>query len=132
MNRLAPSIALAAITVTLSGCASMGSTPAAGQPSASAGAPSAAAIASQAPCTTHSCIVSDAQSLIGTVAKDNSVLTKLSCTKSTVKQVVSGTYTVHCKATYSDGTVADGIASVLTAGSGSVDWEPTTIISDGS
>jgi hypothetical protein len=28
--------------------------------------------------------------------------------------------------------VADGIASVLTAGTGSVDWEPTGIISDGS
>ena len=65
------------------------------------------------------------------MAKDNSVAAKVTCKKSTVKQVVSGTYTVHCTMTYSDGTVARGIASVLT-GKGEVDWEPTDIISDGS
>jgi hypothetical protein len=130
MNRIAPLFAAAAIA-SLAGCASIGSTAAAGQPSASAGTPSAAAVASQAPCTTHACIVTDAESLKGTVAKDNSVMTKVSCKDSTVKQVVTGTYTVHCTVSYSDGTVADGIASVLT-GSGNVDWEPTSIISDGS
>jgi hypothetical protein len=122
-------IAFAVIAAALSGCGSLGSTAAAGRSSGSAGAPSAAA--SSAPCTTHACIVTDAGGLKGTVAKDNSVMTKVTCKASTVKQVVSGTYTVHCTATYSDGMVADGIASILTAGTGSVDWEPTDIISDG-
>jgi uncharacterized protein YceK len=133
VNRKHALIALAVIAAVLSGCGSLGSTTAAGQPSGGAGSPSApAAAASSAPCTTKACIVTDAGGLKGTVAKDNSVMTKVTCKKSTVKQVVSGTYTVHCTATYSDGMVADGIASVLTAGTGSVDWEPTDIISDGS
>jgi hypothetical protein len=46
-------------------------------------------------------------------------------------QVVTGTYTVHCTITYSGGMVARWIASVLT-GKGEVDWEPTTIVSEGS
>ena len=65
------------------------------------------------------------------MAKDNAVMTKVTCKKSTAKQVVTGTYTVHCTITYSDGMVACGIASVLT-GKGEVDWEPTTIVSEGS
>jgi hypothetical protein len=109
-----------------------GGTVAAGSPSAPAESAPAAAPSPTGLCTTSACIVSDAESLKGTVAKDNSVATKVSCKKSTVKQVVSGTYTIHCTMTYSDGVVADGIASVLTAGSGSVEWEPTDIISDGS
>jgi hypothetical protein len=124
-------IALAIIAAAaLAGCGSLGGS-AAGQPPASAGAPSAAAVASQAPCTTHACIVNDAEGLKGTVAKDNSVMTKVTCKGSTVKQVVSGTYTVHCTVSYSDGMVAAGIASVLLSGSGQVDWEPTDIISEG-
>jgi hypothetical protein len=59
-------------------------------------------------------------------------MTRVACKPSTVKQVVSGTYTVHCTVTYSDGMVARGIASVLTSGSGEVDWEPTDIINYGS
>ena len=47
-----------------------------------------------------------------------------------MKQVVSGTYTVDCAVTYSDGSVWDGIASVLT-GSGDIDWEPTSVVSAG-
>ena len=124
-------IAITAIIPALAGCASLGGTTgtsAAGAPSA---APSASAVASSQPCTTKACIVTDAEGLKGTVAKDNSVMTKVTCKASTVKQVVSGTYTVHCTATYSDGTVARGIASVLT-GKGDVDWEPTDIINDGS
>jgi hypothetical protein len=125
----APLIALAAIA-TLTGCASLGSSPAAAGPPSSA--PSAPAPSPAAPpCTTRACIVTDAEALKGTVAKDNAVMTKVTCTASTVKQVVSGTYTVHCTVTYSDGMVARGIASVLTAGSGQVDWEPTDIISGG-
>lgn len=65
------------------------------------------------------------------MAKDNSVMTKVTCQKSTVKQVVSGTYTVRCTVTYSDGAVWGGIASVLT-GTGAVDWEATKMISQGS
>ena len=119
----APLIALA---VALAGCGSLGSSTAAGAPASAAGAPSSA------PCTTHACVVADAEGLKGTVAKDNAVMTKVACTASTVRQVVSGTYTVHCTVTYSDGMVARGIASVLTAGSGQVEWEPTDIINDGS
>jgi hypothetical protein len=57
-------------------------------------------------------------------------VTKVTCRTSTVKQVVSGTYTVDCAVTYSDGSVWDGIASVLT-GSGDIDWEPTSMVSAG-
>jgi hypothetical protein len=133
--RPASLITIAAIALT-AGCGSLGSTgnTAAAGPSASAAAPSssAEAAASSAPCTAKACIVVYAQSLKGGVAKDNAVMTKITCKKSTVKQVVSGTYTVHCTATYSDGMVARGIASVLLAGSGQVEWEPTDIISEGS
>jgi len=82
-------------------------------------------------CTTASCIVPDAESLKGDVAKDNSVITGVTCTPSTVRQVVSGTWTVHCTATYSDGSKWAGIASILT-GKGDVDWEPTSMVSAGS
>jgi hypothetical protein len=85
---------------------------------------------SSGPCTSSSCIATDAEGLKGTVAKDNSVMTKVSCQASTVKQVVSGTYTVDCTVTYSDRSVWDGIASVLT-GSGDIDWEPTSMVSAG-
>jgi len=82
-------------------------------------------------CTTASCITADAEGLKGTVAKDNSVMTNVVCSPSTVSQVVSGTYTVNCTVTYSDGSKWAGIASVLTA-SGNIDWEPTSMISAGS
>jgi hypothetical protein len=126
MHRTPALIATSAIAIALAGCGSLGSSTAAGAPASAAGAPSSA------PCTTHACVVADAEGLKGTVAKDNAVMTKVACTASTVQQVVSGTYTVHCTVTYSDGMVARGIASVLTAGSGQVDWEPTDIINDGS
>ena len=82
-------------------------------------------------CTTASCIVSDAEGLKGTVAKDNSVMTGVACNASTVRQVVSGTWTVHCTVTYSDGAKWAGLASILT-GSGDVEWEPTSMVSAGS
>lgn len=129
MRIAAPLIAAAAIAA-LAGCGSAGSAGASGSPPPSAFTqPSAAA--SSGPCLTKGCIVTDAKGLKGTVAKDNAVMTRVACKKSTVKQVVDGTYTVHCTITYSDGLVARGIASVLT-GTGEVDWEPTTIISEGS
>jgi hypothetical protein len=114
MRITASLIAAAAVAMTVTGCASFGGTP-----------------ASSGPCTTHACITSDAEGLKGTVAKDNSVMTKVTCKASTVRQVVSGTYTVHCTITYSDGSVWGGIASVLT-GKGDVDWEPTKMVSEGS
>jgi len=57
-------------------------------------------------------------------------MTKVSCKKSSVTQVVPGTCTVHCTATYSDGAIGHGTASVLTA-KGDVDREPTTAVSYG-
>ena len=131
MHRTSALIAMSAVAIALAGCGSLGSSTAAGAPASAAGAPSSAPSAA-APCTTHACIAADAEGLKGTVAKDNAVMTKVACTVSTVRQIVSGTYTVHCTVTYSDGMVARGIASVLTAGSGQVDWEPTDIINDGS
>ena len=47
-----------------------------------------------------------------------------------MKRVVSGTYTVNCTVTYSDGSVWNGIASVLTV-SGDIDWEPTSMVTAG-
>jgi len=79
-------------------------------------------------CTTASCITADAESLKGDVAGDNSVMTKVTCQPSTVKQVVPGTYTVHCTVTYADGATWAGAASVLT-GNSEVDWEPTSDVS---
>jgi len=136
MHRTPGLIASAVAVLALAGCASTGTT----QGTAAAGAPSAApsavpssepsAEASSGPCVTKACIAADAQSLKGTVAKDNSVMTRVACRQSTVKQVVPGTYTIHCVITYSDGAKWHGIASVLTA-SGEVDWEPTSVISYG-
>lgn len=133
MNRARALIALAAVGLT-AGCGSASTTTETGAPSSepSAAASSApVAAASSAPCTTKACIVTDAKQLKGTVAKDNAVMTKVTCKSSTVKQVVPGTYTVHCTITYSDGQIWRGIASVLT-GKGEVDWEPTSVISYGS
>jgi len=136
MRRTAGLIASAA-ALALAGCGSAAGG-ASGQPSGNVsmftGQPSSApaAAASSGPCTTKACIVTDAKQLKGTVAKDNAVMTKVTCRKPTVKQVTPGTYTVHCTVTYSDGMVARGIASVLTAGQGEVDWEPTTIVDYGS
>jgi hypothetical protein len=112
---------------TSSGGNSSASSPAQSAPPSSA----PVAAASSASCSTKACIASDAETLKGTVAKDNAVMTKVACKSSTVTQVVPGTYTVHCTATYSDGTEWRGIASVLTSKE-EVAWEPTTTISYGS
>lgn len=77
------------------------------------------------PCTSNSCIVQEAkQSLVGDVAKDESVITALSCTQSSVKNPDPGVYTASCLATYSDGSQWNGIASVLIS-QNKVTWEPT-------
>jgi hypothetical protein len=132
-------IAAAAVITALSGCASSGGA-ASGQPSgnvtmdtAPAAPASAAAAPSPAgPCTTRACIASDAQkSLVGLVDEENSVVTKASCKAAAVKQASPGIWTATCTATYSDGTVARGIATLLAA-TEKITWEATDIISDGS
>lgn len=151
MNCALGSIASAIAVIALAGCASTGST----SPQTEAGSPSAfgvdtsgigptASVAtassvpppvptaepSSGPCTTRACIVADARGMVGTVAKDESVLTKMSCFKSTVKHAAQGVWTVHCDATYSDDTLWAGIASVL-VNQGKVTWEATGEISGG-
>lgn len=129
LNRtlIAPALVIAA---ALSGCASTGTA----QPSGSTGAQSApaAAVTSSAPCTTNACVASDAeQSLPGLTDEEHSVVTKATCKASTVKSAASGIWTVTCTATYSDGTRAKGIASILAA-QDKIEWEPTDVLSDGS
>jgi hypothetical protein len=69
--------------------------------------------ADSGPCASHACIVQDAEhGLAGAEAKDNSVITKASCYVSTVKNDGSGDYTADCAATYSDGDVVNGYATV--------------------
>ena len=138
--RYAPPFILAA-ALTLTGCASSGSsssftpvtqtfTSDAGSPSSAAGQPSAAAGSPTAvPCTTRSCIASDAQqSMVGTSAEDGSVVTKARCFKSTVKANPGDTYTVSCDITYTDGQVWAGLVTLLLA-SNQVSWQPQTELS---
>ena len=69
-----------------------------------------------AQCTSGSCIAGEIrQSLVNTIAKDDSVLTKMKCDPASVKEPSSGTYTENCTATYSDGTVATGTGTVDTS-----------------
>jgi hypothetical protein len=127
-SALIASTALAAITA-LSGCASAGS-PDAGNVTP-AGIPSSAPSAvpdpapSQAACTTDSCIASGLQkSLVGLVAKDNSVITAATCYKRTVKHNAGNTWTASCHVTYSDGTEYSGYATYDVA-KNEVLWEPS-------
>jgi Protein of unknown function (DUF2510) len=82
-------------------------------------------VPSSSPCTSNSCIVQEAkQALVGSVAKDESVITNLSCTPSSVQNPDLNVYTASCIATYSDGVRTNGIASVLLS-QNKVTWEPT-------
>jgi hypothetical protein len=124
-----------AAALALSGCAPRDSgTPAANPPAAPASASALAAPPSPAsspqPCTTHACIVTDAKGLVGSVARDESVVTAMSCYSSTVKHPAPGVWTVRCVATYSDGSRWGGIASILTS-QDKVTWEPTELASGG-
>ena len=102
--------------------------PVAATATAPAPAPSATPASSQI-CTSHACIVSDVEkSLVGLVAKDESVITKAVCYKSTVKANPGDTYTVSCDVTYSDGTVYSGDATLLVA-KDQIAWEPTGQVS---
>jgi Protein of unknown function (DUF2510) len=83
-------------------------------------------------CTTNACIATDAQqALPGTVAKDDSVMTKATCKPSTVTRNAGGTYTVTCTVNYSDGMVARGDANLIPA-QDEITFEPTDIINYGS
>ncbi len=140
VRRLTLAASLAASALALTGCASTGTTPttATTTPPASSAAPVAATSAAPAPtpsaastaiCTSHACIVTDVQrSLVGLVAKDESVITKATCFKSTVKANPGDTYTVSCDVTYSDGTVYSGDATLLVA-KDQIAWEPTGQVS---
>jgi hypothetical protein len=113
-------IALAVLAVT--GCASLGNSPAAAPSSSPDLAPS------QGLCTTHACIASDVrQSLLGLVAKDDAVITRAKCQPSTVTDNQGGTWTVHCTAWYSDGSEAAGDATLIPSQQ-KVAWEPTDMI----
>ena len=57
-------------------------------------------------------------------------MTALTCYSTSVKNPDPGIYTVSCQATYSDGSVWDGIASVLLSQS-KVTWEPEEQVSGG-
>ena len=139
VRRTALSASILAAALALTGCAAASSSapsaPASHTPSAApvaatsaAPAPSPSA-ASTAICTSHACIVSDVEkSLVGLVAKDESVITKAVCYKSTVKANPGDTYTVSCDVTYSDGTVYSGDATLLVA-KGQIAWEPTGQVS---
>lgn len=137
-RRSAPlAISILAAALALTGCAASGSpsSPTSSRPAATAAATSASALAaspsaSPSPaasvlCTTHACIVSDIErSLVGLVAKDESVITKAVCFKSTVKDNAGGTYTASCDVTYSDQTVYSGYATLIPA-KDQITWEPT-------
>jgi hypothetical protein len=115
-------IAAAAAALALAGCASSAS-PSGGPPPPTSGAatPSAAALAapSSSPspqlCTTHTCIARDIeQGLTGAVAKDESVITKVTCYKSTVVfHKAADTWSASCTATYSDGSSVSGTGNLL-------------------
>ena len=127
MRRPSTLIAAAVISVLLvAGCGGVRTAPFSA--SGPAGPPSSSALASAPPCTTHACIVADAKQLVGTVAADESVITSMTCYVSTVRNPAPGVWTVSCVAGYSDGTQADGIASVLVSQS-KITWEPTGIVS---
>jgi hypothetical protein len=99
-----------------------GSTNVAGSPSAAAGSPSAP------PCTTNACIADDIQhGLVGAVAKDNAVITKVTCKASTVKGNAGSTWTASCKVTESDGSVSTGFGNLVMS-TDSVTYEPQDIL----
>lgn len=124
-------VAVRILVGILSDTGSGGNSPASSPAQSAPPSPAPVAAASSARCSTKACIASDAETLKGTVAKDNAVMTKVACESSTVTQVVPGTYTVHCTVAYSDGAEWRGIASVLTSRE-EVAWEPTAAISHGS
>ena len=83
-------------------------------------------------CNASSCVVVTVQkSLTGMVAKDESVITGITCQPGTVRQNPGQTWTVACTATYSDGRVSNGLATIVVS-EAKVTWEPTGMVSAGS
>lgn len=140
-RRLSLAVATAAAVLALAGCGSTSGGAATGTPSSSVD-PSAAACtkaggtwdgfecsgeASSAPsapasdtsgssmCTTKACIASDLdKSLVGGVAQDEAVATKVVCSKSSVKfHKAADSYSAWCVVTYSDGSQAQGTGNLL-------------------
>ena len=69
-----------------------------------------------AECTSHSCLTQEAElTLPGTQAQDGSVITKATCLQSSVKHSAPGIFTVSCEATYTDGSVWQGLATIQPA-----------------
>lgn len=88
--------------------------------------------AGQSGCNARSCVVSTVkQTLVGTVAKDESVITGMTCRPGTIKQNAGDTWTVSCTASYSDGSKWSGFATIVVSQT-KVTWQPTDVISDGS
>jgi hypothetical protein len=131
MNRIA--IAAIPLVAILTGCAATTATSA---PPAAAGSPSASALAAPSPsasvmCTTNACVASDIeQSLLGQIAKDNAVATKVVCPVSSVKANAGQTWTASCRVTESDGTVSEGYGNFVES-SDQVTYDPQTVLSGG-
>ena len=66
--------------------------------------------------------------MVGTTAKDGSVVTKADCYKSTVQANPGDTYTVSCDITYTDGSVWNGLVTLLLA-SDQISWQPQSEVS---
>ena len=117
--KITVTVLAAAAVLAAAGCGSAATTTTAAAPPpappSSVPAP-APPTASDTMCTTRACIVDDAQKgLIGTVAKDESVLTKMACKPSSVRHNPGNTWTVACVATFSDGSQSDGYVNLLPA-----------------
>jgi hypothetical protein len=102
-----------------SGAPSAGA-PSAGAPSAgapSAGAPSASPTSYDEGCMSHTCIAAYLdQNLVGLVALDYAVSTKVTCYSSTVVyHAAAGTYSADCTVNYSDGSSAYGTGNLITS-----------------
>jgi hypothetical protein len=110
--------ALSVITAAaLAGC---GSVPAV-LPS-SGGSPAASPSATV--CASTSCAIATIQqSLVGVVAKDNSVMTAVKCKPSSLKENAGDTWTAQCTVTYSDGAQWSGYGNMVPA-KDSVTFEP--------
>lgn len=67
-------------------------------------------------CTTNACIARGiAGSLTGVIAKDESVMTHVSCKAASVKRNPDGSWTADCTVDYSDGSVWDGFGNYVPA-----------------
>jgi hypothetical protein len=140
MKRTPVLIAIAAWSLLLAGCASAGgsssSSPSAAvsiaevQASSSADSPSPSTSAQRvAACTSRSCITQEAElTLPGEQSTDGSVITKATCYQSTVKHNPNNIYTVSCDATYTDGSVWSGLATIQ-PDSDQFSWQPQSEVS---